>query len=202
MIRDNALAASGLLARKIGGPSVYPYQPEGIWEALATRNKTHYEQGKGDDLYRRSLYTVWKRSSPPPSMMNFDAPDRYTCIVKRQKTATPLQSLVLMNDPQYVEASRMLAERMMKEGGQTPEQRILFAFKALTSRLPNTEELALLQQLYKEELSDFKKQPERAIQLLGVGEYKRDIKLEVNELAACTIIASSIMNFDEFVVKR
>jgi hypothetical protein len=82
MIRDNALAASGLLVRKIGGPSVYPYQPEGIWEALATRNKTHYEQGKGDDLYRRSLYTVWKRSSPPPSMMNFDAPDRYICMCK------------------------------------------------------------------------------------------------------------------------
>ncbi len=202
MIRDNALAASGLFVPKVGGPSVYPYQPEGIWEALATRNKTHYEQGKGDDLYRRSLYTVWKRSSPPPSMMNFDAPDRYICIVKRQKTATPLQSLVLMNDPQYVEASRLLAERMIKEGGQTPEARIVFAFKALTSRAPRAEELTLLQQLYEDELKDFKKEPTRAEQLLSVGEHKRDIRLDAKEVAACTIIASSIMNFDEFVVKR
>jgi hypothetical protein len=202
MIRDNALAASGLLVRKIGGPSVYPYQPEGIWEALATRNVTHYKQGKGDDLYRRSLYTVWKRSSPPPSMMNFDAPDRYICIVKRQKTATPLQSLVLMNDPQYVEASRMLAERMIKEGGNTPEERVTFAFYALTSRQPREEELRLLKQLYEEELKDFRKEPKRATQLLNVGEYKRNGNLDANEVAACTIIASSIMNFDEFVVKR
>jgi hypothetical protein len=93
VIRDQALAASGLLVRKIGGPSVYPYQPEGIWEALATRNATVYVQQHGDSLYRRSLYTVWKRSSPPPAMMNFDAPDRYYCVVRRQNTATPLQSL-------------------------------------------------------------------------------------------------------------
>jgi hypothetical protein len=202
MIRDNALAASGLLVRKIGGPSVYPYQPEGIWEALATRNETHYKQGKGEDLYRRSLYTVWKRSSPPPSMMNFDAPDRYICIVNRQKTATPLQSLVLMNDPQYVEASRLLAERMIKEGGDTAEERITFAFKALTSRQPKGEELVLLKQLYEEELRAFQKQPKRATQLLSVGDSKRDVTLNANEVAACTIIASSMMNFDEFVVKR
>jgi hypothetical protein len=202
MIRDNALAASGLLVPKIGGPSVYPYQPEGIWEALATRNATTYQQGTGEDLYRRSLYTVWKRSSPPPSMMNFDAPDRYLCVVKRQKTATPLQALVLMNDPQYVEASRILAERMMKEGGASPEQRIAFAFKALTSRAPRPAELALLQQLYAEELADFKKKPERVPELLSVGEAKRDASLNAEELAACTILASTIMNFDEFVVKR
>ncbi|MEM1119431.1 MAG: DUF1553 domain-containing protein, partial [Bacteroidota bacterium] len=102
IIRDNALAASGLLVDSIGGPSVYPYQPKGIWKALATRNATEYKQGQGDDLYRRSMYTIWKRSAPPPSMMNFDAPDRYYCTVSRQKTATPLQSLVLMNDPQYL----------------------------------------------------------------------------------------------------
>jgi hypothetical protein len=135
-------------------------------------------------------------------MMNFDAPDRYICIVNRQKTATPLQSLVLMNDPQYVEASRLLAERMIKEGGHTPEERITFAFKALTSRQPKGEELALLKQLYEEELSDFQKQPKRASQLLSVGDFKRDVTLDVTEAAACTIIASSIMNFDEFVVKR
>jgi hypothetical protein len=202
MIRDNALAASGLLVRKIGGPSVYPYQPDSLWEALATRNKTHYEQGHGDDLYRRSLYTIWKRSSPPPSMMNFDAPDRYFCVVRRQKTATPLQSLVLMNDPQYVEASRLLAERMVREGGDTPESRIDFAFKALTSRAARPEEKELLKKLYLEEWEDFRKQPKRALALLKTGEYKRDEKLDPIQVAACTMLASTVMNFDETVVRR
>jgi hypothetical protein len=135
-------------------------------------------------------------------MMNFDAPDRYLCVVKRQKTATPLQSLVLMNDPQYVEASRMLAERMIKEGGSELKERIAFAFKALTSRNPRAEELELLTSLYTEELNDFKKEPKRATQLLNIGEYKRDTKLDAAQVAAYTIVASSIMNFDEFVVKR
>ena len=130
-IRDNALAASGLLVDSIGGPSVYPYQPKGIWAALATRNATEYTQGTGDDLYRRSMYTVWKRSSPPPAMMNFDAPDRYYCVVRRQKTATPLQSLVLMNDPQFLEAARWLGERSMKEGGEKPGDRVDFMFRCL-----------------------------------------------------------------------
>jgi len=201
-IRDNALAASGLLVPKIGGPSVYPYQPAGIWEALATRNKTHYEQGKGGDLYRRSLYTVWKRSSPPPSLMNFDAPDRYLCTVKRQKTATPLQSLVLMNDPQFVEASRKLAERMMKEGGVSPEARIGYAFKALTSRAPRPRELTLLKELYAEELAGFQKEPLRANRLLAAGDSKRDTSLDTAQLAACTMVATTVMNFDEFVMKR
>ncbi|MBD0260827.1 MAG: DUF1553 domain-containing protein, partial [Cytophagales bacterium] len=181
---------------------VYPYQPAGIWEALATRNKTHYEQGKGDDLYRRSLYTVWKRSSPPPSMMNFDAPDRYLCVVKRQKTATPLQSLVLMNDPQFVEASRKLAERMMREGGAAPEARISYAFKALTSRAPRPGELTLLKQLYKEELTGFAKDPKRVKGLLDTGESEWDTSLPAAELAACTMVATTVMNFDEFVMKR
>ena len=107
-VRDAALAASGLLVPKIGGPSVYPYQPAGLWEALATRNATTYTRGKGDDLYRRSLYTVWKRSSPPPSAISFDAAERLVCTVNRQRTSTPLQALVLLNDPQFVEAARAL----------------------------------------------------------------------------------------------
>jgi len=202
MIRDNVLAASGLLVRKIGGPSVYPYQPDSLWEALATRNKTHYEQGHGEDLYRRSIYTIWKRSTPPPSMMNFDAPDRYTCVVKRQKTATPLQSLVLMNDPQYVEASRVLGERMIREGGEHPESRIDFAFKALTGRVARSEERALLKKLYLEEWNEFQKNPKRSKALLKVGEYERDQKLDPAELAACTMLASTVMNFDETVMRR
>ncbi|MES2733922.1 MAG: DUF1553 domain-containing protein [Bacteroidota bacterium] len=202
MIRDNVLAASGLLVRKIGGPSVYPYQPDSLWEALVTRHVTHYKQGHGNDLYRRSLYTIWKRSTPPPSMMNFDAPDRYTCVVKRQKTATPLQSLVLMNDPQYVEASRILGERMMREGGENPESRIDFAFKALTGRAARLEERELLKKMYLEEWNDFQKNPKRSNALLKVGEFQRDQKLAPAELAACTMLASTIMNFDEMVMRR
>ena len=115
-VRDNALAASGLLVRQIGGPSVLPYQPAGIWEALATRNAVKYEQDHGDSLYRRSMYTIWKRSSPAPMMLNFDAAERHTCIVKRQKTSTPLQALVTLNDPQFVEAARVLAQRLAPSG--------------------------------------------------------------------------------------
>ncbi len=201
-IRDKVLSASGLLARKIGGPSVYPYQPAGLWEALATRNATTYIEGKGEDLYRRSLYTIWKRSTPPPSMLTFDAPDRYFCVVRRQKTSTPLQALILMNDPQYVEAARMLAERMMREGGNTTSDRITFAFKAMVGRHPRPKELELMTQLYSEELVDFQKQPQRARQMLTTGEHLVDKTLNANELAACTVVATTLINFEETVVKR
>ncbi|QNF34966.1 DUF1553 domain-containing protein [Adhaeribacter swui] len=202
MIRDNALTASGLLTRKVGGKSVYPYQPDGLWEALATRNATHYETSKGPDLYRRSLYTVWKRSSPPPAMINFDVPDRYMCSVRRQKTSTPLQALVLMNDVQYVEAARILAERMIQEGGASPEQQITYAFRALTSRFPRPDELKILKNLYEQEYQDFKKSPNRATQLLQEGAYPVNKKLPQEEVATCAVVANTLMNFDEFVIKR
>ncbi|PSR57170.1 hypothetical protein AHMF7605_04340 [Adhaeribacter arboris] len=202
MIRDNALAASGLLTQKVGGKSVFPYQPAGIWEALATRNATHYETSKGPDLYRRSLYTVWKRSSPHPAMINFDVPDRYMCSVRRQKTSTPLQALVLMNDVQYVEAARILGERMIREGGSKPEQRITYAFRALTSRRPRANELAILEDLYQQEYADFAKDQELTEKLLREGEYPRDKKLPAAEVATCAVVANTLMNFDEFVIKR
>jgi hypothetical protein len=201
-VRDNALCASGLLNQQVGGPSVHPYQPAGIWEALATRNAVTYVQNHGDSLYRRSMYTIWKRSSPPPMMLNFDAAERHFCLVKRQKTSTPLQALVTLNDPQFVEASRVLAERMMREGGPTPEGRIVLAYKALTSRPPRPEEIQLLKQLYAEELTDFQKNPKRAAELLAVGEHPRDPRLNPADLAANAIVASTVMNFDEFVIKR
>ena len=202
MIRDNALAASGLLVTKIGGPSVYPYQPKGIWKALATRNATEYEQGKGDDLYRRSMYTVWKRSAPPPSMMNFDAPDRYYCIVSRQKTATPLQSLVLMNDPQYIEAARLLAERTLLEGGKTISEKIDYIFNCLVGRSAEEMELIAIEKLFKEELNDFQQNRQRVKKLLTIGEHPLNAKLNRIEIATYTMVASTIMNFDEFVMKR
>jgi hypothetical protein len=202
VIRDQALAASGLLVRTTGGPSVYPYQPKGIWKALATRNATEYTQQHGDSLYRRSMYTVWKRSSPPPSMMNFDAPDRYYCVVRRQNTSTPLQSLVLMNDPQFVEAARMSAVQILKQSGPDPVQRVEFAFKLLIGRMPRSMEREQMEGFFQEEIKSFAQDPQRAEKLLAVGEYPVETSLNKVELAAWTTVASTLMNFDEFVMKR
>ena len=199
-VRDNALAASGLLTQRIGGPSVLPYQPAGIWEALATRNAVKYVQSKGDSIYRRSMYTIWKRSSPAPMMLNFDAAERHTCIVKRQKTSTPLQALVTLNDPQFVEAARVLAQHVMPT--VDPAKSITTIFKAVISRPARPQELALMKQLYDEELTDFKKNLKRASELLSVGEYPIDKTLNPAELAAWTVVTSTIMNFDEAIIKR
>lgn len=203
-VRDNALAASGLLNRQIGGPSVRPYQPAGIWEALATRNAVKYVQNQGDSLYRRSMYTIWKRSSPPPMMLNFDAAERHTCIVKRQKTSTPLQALVTLNDPQFVEAARVLAQKQGETGTWKAgeNETIKGVFKAIISRAPRPEEVTLMKQLYAEELADFRKNPKRAAELLSVGEYPVDATLNPTELAAWTVVTSTIMNFDEAIIKR
>ena len=201
-IRDAVLEGSGLLVHKIGGSSVYPYQPAGIWEALATRNATSYKQNHGDSLYRRGLYTIWKRSSPPPSAITFDAPERYFCVIKRQKTSTPLQSLVMMNDPQYNEAARKLAERMMREGGTTIEGRITLAYKAMESRYPRKEEVKILKEMYQEELLDIQKNPKRVKELLSIGESSIDKTLNQSELAANTVLAMTLINFDGTVIKR
>jgi hypothetical protein len=204
MIRDNALAASRLLVREIGGPSVKPYQPPGIWEQLVTRKglETDYVQDHGEKLYRRSLYTIWKRTAPHPMMIAFDASERNFCTVRRQRTSTPLQSLVLMNDPQFAEAARVLAERMVKEGGKSPDDRIVFGFRALTSRSPDGEELRELRELYEAERAAFEKDRAAARVLLGAGEYPRDKRLAPAEVAALTVVASTIMNFDEAVFRR
>jgi hypothetical protein len=201
-IRDGALAASGLLVRRIGGPSVYPYQPPGLWEELATRNATTYSQGEGEDLYRRSLYTVWKRSSPPPSAIGFDSSERLLCAVSRQRTSTPLQALVLLNDPQYVEAARLLAERMVREGGLETGARISLGFRLALGRRPFPEELALLEELYHENRARFEVDPEAALGLLSVGDYPRDARLDPAETAALAVVAGTILNLDEAVNKR
>ena len=202
MIRDHALAASGLLVDEIGGPPVKPYQPEGLWQELATRNATKYEQDQGDNLYRRSMYTIWKRTTPPPSMMNFDTSERNVCTVRRQSTSTPLQALVLLNDPQYVEASRLLAERLLREEQGGSRAQIALGYRLLTSRLPDDEEVELLAGLYEEELDTFKADRESALELLSVGEYPRDERFDPAQLAALTVVANTIMNFDEAVIKR
>ena len=209
-MRDAALLASGLLNAQIGGPSVRPYQPAGLWEALATRNAVSYVQQHGDTLYRRSMYTIWKRSSPSPMMLNFDAAERHNCSVRRQKTSTPLQALVTLNDPQFVEAARVLATRVLekqaangvKQTSDSPSLAIPAVFVALISRQPRPHELALMTQLYKDEYQDFSRNPKRAAELLNVGEFKAGKQLNKSELAALTVVASTVMNFDEFVIKR
>jgi hypothetical protein len=199
-IRDSALAASGLLNRQIGGPSVKPYQPEGLWEATGT-GKT-YTPDHGEKLYRRSLYTFWKRTAPPPSMLTFDAMSREVCTAKRDSTATPLQSLVLLNDPQFIEASRVLGEKLLKQFPQDETARNREAFRTLTGRLPDKTEAKILAQLFAEQREHFKFYSEGAIKLLDTGESKRDKSLPPVEFAAMTTLVNAIMNFDEFVVQR
>ncbi len=198
-IRDQALAGSGLLVREIGGESVYPYQPEGIWKALATRNATEYHQQSGDSLYRRSLYTVWKRSAPPPSMLSFDAPDRYYCVVRRQETSTPMQALVLMNDPQFIEAARVLAQDLLSQDVNKPTME---AFRRLVGREPTEEEWNTLSQALGHWQDHFANRSEESEVLLEIGEYPVDQDLPQDELAALTMTVSTIMNFEEFITKR
>ncbi len=203
MIRDNALAASGLLVPEIGGPSVKPYQPEGLWEETTSgRHLSEYIQDEGESLYRRSLYTFWKRTSPPPGMTTFDAAMRTHPTAKRGHTSTPLQGLNIMNDPQYVEASRMMAERMLNEGGDHLDEQIKFAFLALTSRSPKPVEVEILRGLYHEELNRYKEEPDKAKELLKIGEYPADDTLDPDEVAARTIVASTILNLDETQTKE
>jgi hypothetical protein len=205
-IRDQALAISGLLNEEIGGHSVSPYQPPGLWEELMSREDGKnftaqtYVQSHGKDLYRRTMYTFWKRTSPPPTLITFDAPDREICTVRRARTNTPLQALVLMNDPTYMESSRKLAERLMTEAAGT-EQRITLAFRLAMARRPKPAEIAVLTKIFDKELSVCHKDEKAALKLLRVGESKRDDKLDIAELAAWTTVASMILNLDETVTK-
>jgi hypothetical protein len=204
MIRDGALAASGLLAQHVGGPSVRPYQPAGLWEEKSAGRGAlaRYVQDTGAALYRRSLYTVWKRTSPPPQAVTFDAAERVSCTVRRQSTNTPLQSLVLMNDPQYVEAARLLAERMARAGGPDADARIAWGFRAATARAPNARERAALRALYDAELAEYRDDRARALRLLRVGDRPRDPSLDPAEVAALAVVANTLLNLDEAVTKR
>ncbi|MBL8211795.1 MAG: DUF1553 domain-containing protein [Bryobacterales bacterium] len=200
MVRDQALFASGLLVDKVGGPSVKPYQPAGLWSELS--GGADYERDKGESLYRRSLYTYWKRAAPPPSMMNFDAAGRETCIVRENRTNTPLQALNLMNDVTFVEASRKMAERMMKEGGAAPAERIAHGFRLATSRMPRSRELDVLLSSYRNQLDLFQTEAGAAEKFLQQGESKRDESLPAPELAAYATVASLILNLDETITKQ
>ena len=199
MIRDQAIAASGALVYTIGGPPVKPYQPAGLWKEKSGRE---YVPDTGDGLYRRSLYTFWKRTSPPPSMITFDASRRNQCIVRRQSTSTPLQALVLLNDPQFVEASRILAERVLLEAGPSIEEQVTLTFRLLTSRHPSKDELNILLATYSDQFEAFIKEPESAQSLLSIGDKPANTSLNPVEWAAHMMVASTIMNLDASIIKR
>src|SRR4029079_9167093 len=200
-IRDNALAVSGLLAERIGGPSVMPYQPAGLWEELAGGAHDDYLQGHGEDLYRRSLYTYRKRTVPHPSTASFDAPSWEICQVKRARTNTPLQALALLNDVTYTEAARKLAERMLTEGGKSPDSQLTFAFRLATSRTPTPTELSILRSSLQKYLDRFRQSPASADQLVSHGESPRNKILDTCDLAAHTAVASILLNMDEAISK-
>ena len=200
MLRDNALAISGLLVEKPGGPSVRPYQPAGLWQDVSYDGDKTYRPSTGPALYRRSLYTFWKRQSPPPNMLAFDAPTRETCTVQRSRTNTPLQALALMNDPTFVEAARVLAEQTIKSAA-SPRDRIRFAFQRATARRPLPEESAVLLEILRDEKTSFAKAPSQAARLISVGASHADGSLDAVELAAWTTVASVILSLDETITR-
>lgn len=204
IIRDNALASSGLLNREVGGESVKPYQPEGLWKELGnySRKLLTYKEDSGSKLYRRSMYTFIRRTAPPPSMTIFDAPNRDVCTVSRERTNTPLQALVLLNDPQYVEAAKVLAERSILNAGDSLDDQISYAFRLATSRKPADREITILKELFDTEKNWFLKNRTERDDLLGVGNYSIDSKLSKTDLAAMTIVTSTILNQDETYMKR
>lgn len=202
MIRDNALAISGLLVNKVGGKSVYPYQPEGIWDGLTNKSWAYkYLQEPGEGLYRRSLYTIWKRTAPPPSMLIFDIADRGNCTVRRKKTSTPLQALVLLNDPQFVEAARVLAEKLIKENKDL-NSRLHQAFRLTTGRMPDQKEMGILQAFYQSELTKFETDQQKAMSFLETGESQWDKSLQPGEISALAIVINGMMNTDEGYTRK
>ncbi len=203
VIRDSALFLSGLLSPKIGGKGVKPYQPENIWEPVGFggSNTRNYIQDKGESLYRRSLYTFWKRTAPPPAMTTFDAPNRESSCLRRERSNTPLQALNLMNDVQHFEAARQFAQRILKEGGASTDARLTFAFRSATSRHPDAREAELLRRTLDQHLAAYRGRPDDARQAVRYGESTPDPALDPVELAAWTLIANLILNLDEVVTK-
>lgn len=204
MIRDQALKISGLLNTEVGGPSVKPYQPEGIWEETTGGgggSTATYIQSEGGDLYRKSLYTFWKRTVPPPSMMTFDASSRDLCTVQRQETNTPLQALILLNDPQLIEAARAIAVKALGKKGQEPSEQIGYIFQNATSRIPDAQELEVLQNFYSDALEKIKTGDIVPEEYLSIGEFAVVPDTSLETLTALALTAQTIMNLDETITR-
>ncbi|MGC8639163.1 MAG: PSD1 and planctomycete cytochrome C domain-containing protein [Isosphaeraceae bacterium] len=203
-LRDQAFYLGGILIEHVGGPSVKPPQPAGLWEAVAYTgsNTAHFKADTGfERIHRRSLYTFWKRTSPPPQMTTLDAPSREACTVRRERTNTPLQALLLMNEPQMVEASRALAERTFREAGATTDERLIYMFRVATARRPDAQDLAALTAALLDFQAHYAKQPAAAKELIAIGESKADSRYNPSELAAWTMIGNVILNLDEVMTK-
>ena len=201
-LRDNALSLSGLLVNKMGGPGVKPYQPEGLWKEILQGGDRPFVQDHGRKLYRRSVYTYWRRTCPPPNLQLFDAPTREKCIVRRSRTNTPLQALVTLNDVQYIEAARVFAERMIREAGSQPEDQVAWGFRLATARPPREKERGVLRDVYQQSYQHYRTNSEAAEKLISTGEAQRDESLDPVEHAAMTIVASMILNLDETLTRE
>jgi len=203
MVRDYALAASGLLVPKVGGASVKPYQPEGVWEAVAMpeSNTKRYERDSGDALYRRSLYTFWKRAAPPASMEIFNAPSREVSCTRRERTNTPLQALATLNDPQFIEAARRLAERAWTEASGNPHRAVERVSERLLMRPLTPEEQGMVRRSFDEFSTFYRGHPEAADQLMGIGELRPSGGVPTPDLAALTLVANQLFNLDEVLNK-
>jgi len=203
VIRDQAMAVSGLLVEKVGGPSVRPYQPDGVWDELNVYgNLRNYKHDTDSGLHRRSLYTIWKRTAAPPEMTLFDMSTRETCRVHRSRTNTPLQALVLLNDVTFLEASRVLANRMIENGGKSTTGRLNYAYQNVLSRNATPAELAILEKGLKQRLNHYRSSPAAAKKLVSYGDAKNDPSINTSELAAYTLVASTILNLDETLTKE
>jgi hypothetical protein len=200
MVRDQALAASGLLTERLGGPSIKPYQPAGLWDELQSTEQ--YVQDHGRDLYRRGLYVFWKRTIAPPVMVTFDAAGRETCIVRETRTNTPLQALTLLNEVSFVEAARKLAERTLSSVRADVDQRLRFAFRAVLTREPNERELDVLKRGLQRHSAHYRAHPDEAAAVLRIGEAAADASLDPVDVAAWTAITGLILNLDEAVTKE
>jgi hypothetical protein len=200
-IRDTALAAAGLLDDRLGGPPVSPYQPGDLWRESNSMSPG-YQQSVGKDLYRRSLYTVWKRTAPMPNMIAFDAGSREVCTARRLPTNTPLQALILLDDPQFVEAARAVGQRTLKEAGSTPADRVRYAFRLLATRPPTPAELRLLLPFYADQQAAYAAEPDAARRLIAIGDSRPDPALAPADLAAATTLAQAILNLDATIWKR
>ena len=203
IIRDQALAVSGLLTAKIGGPSVRPYMPEGVWDETSKYGDLRgYKHDKGEGLYRRTMYTIWKRTAAPPTPMLFDAPNREVCTIKRSRTNTPLQALALLNEVTFVEAARALAARMLHEGGKTAEERMAWGFRLATGRAPQPKEIKVLLEGWSADHAAFQAAPENAKQLLATGDSMAPSDIDPVELATWTVTANVLLNLDEVVTRE